>query len=368
MKEKLKQFCRFFKADAPCIYHKLDGRKCSECMDFRGIIGNILIIKKDAAGDVLRTTALLQPLKRKFPEHKIIWLVAEKNKDVLEGNPYIDEIWTDKPEIINAISFFHFDVVINLDLSLDSLITAGIANTKQFYGFRYQKNRKIQCSNKPAEEWFLMSHNDDMKKKNRKTYQQFIAEITELNSYGEIIVPLKELSIAKAEKFSEKHHLSGKKVIGINTGSGSRWRTKKWPEENITRIIKMLTDKRYTVLLFGGKEEKATMENLKDASNPYLINTGYNNTIPNFFALLNLCNVVISVDTLAMHTATGLKKKVIALFGPTSPYEIEGYGRIEKITTPLDCFCCYKRECNITPNCMEMINPETVVSGIEKIL
>ncbi|MCM8830285.1 MAG: glycosyltransferase family 9 protein, partial [Candidatus Omnitrophica bacterium] len=322
----------------------------------------------EEAGDVLRTTAILQPLKRKFPEHKIIWLVAEKNKDVLEGNPYIDEIWTDQPEIINGISFFHVDVVINLDLSPDSLITAGIAHTKLFYGFRYQKDREIQCSNKTAEEWFLMSHNDELKKKNRKTYQQFIAEIIGLDNYGEIIVPLKELSIEKAEKFARKHHLSEKKIIGINTGSGSRWKTKRWNDKNLLGLIEMLTEEKYTVLLFGGKEEKAIMEKLKDLSNPYLINTGYNNTIPDFFALLNLCDVVISADTLAMHSAIGLKKKVIALFGPTSPYEIEGYGRIEKIITPMDCFCCYKRECDIKPSCMEMISPETVFSVIEKII
>lgn len=368
MKANIKQYCIFFKPDTPCVYHKKDGRKCSECNAFRKITGNILIIKKDAAGDVLRTTVILEPLKEKFPDYKIIWLVSAKNRDVLEGNTYIDEIWTDTPENLQAISFFQFDVVINLDLSSDSLITAGIAKTKIFYGFRYNKNREIQYSNKSAEEWFLISHNDEIKKRNRKTYQQFIAEISELKRYGEIIVPLKKSSIEKAENFSKKHNLSDKHIIGINTGSGSRWSTKKWPEKNLVHLIKMLTDKKYTVLLFGGEEEKDIMERLEDKSNPYLISTGYNNTIPDFFALLNLCDIVVSADTLAMHAATGLKKKVVALFGPTSPYEIEDYSRMEKIITPMDCFCCYKRECNKVPSCMEMINPETVFSAIETML
>ncbi|HOL22832.1 MAG TPA: glycosyltransferase family 9 protein [bacterium] len=367
MKEQLKQLCRFFKSDTPCIYHKIDGRKCSECMDFKDTAGNILIIKKDAAGDVLRTTALLEPLKRKFPEHRVIWLVAQKNRDVLEGNHYIDEIWADTPEILQAVSFFHFDVVINLDLSSDSLITAAIVKTKNFYGFRYEQDRKIFCSNSAAEEWFLISHNDTLKKENRKTYQRFIADITELDNYGEIIVPLQKNSIEKAQAFAKKHHLSGKKVVGINTGSGSRWQTKRWPEKYIARLIDMLTKKRYTVLLFGGIEEKVIMEKIVKEK-PSAISTGYNNSIPDFFALLNLCDVVVSSDTLAMHAATGLKKKVVALFGPTSPYEIENYGRIEKIVTPLDCFCCYKRGCDKIPYCMEMIGPETVFSTIERIL
>jgi len=368
MKKQIYQSCKFFKTDMPCIYHKKDGRICSECIDFREATGTILIIKKDAAGDVLRTTAILEPLKRKVPDHRIIWLTAETNKDVLSGNPYIDEIWTPSFETLQAISFFTFNTVINLDLSPDCLITAATAKADKFYGFKYKKDGSVYCSNRSAEEWFLISHNDGLKKANRKTYQQFITEIAELPCYGEIIVPLQKPSIEKANTFAKKHHLAGKKVIGIHTGSGSKWPTKRWLARNIIRLIKMLAEKKYPVLLFGGMEEKDIMEKIIKNVRGHLANTGYNNTIPDFFALLDLCDVVITADTLALHIATGLKKKVVALFGPTSPYEIADYGRVEKVITPLDCFCCYKRECNKKPFCMEEINPETVFSTIEKIL
>lgn len=367
MNMQLKQNCEFFKTDIPCVYHKRDGVKCSECKNFSEVGGSILIIKKEAKGDVLRTTSILEPLKEKFPKHRVIWLTAKKNKDVLEGNPYIDIIW-DEVEAPAAISLFKFDILINLDLSPDSLTAAGIAKAGIFYGFRYRDDWNVECSNKAAEEWFLMSHDDEVKRNNRKTYQKFIADITELTHYGEIIVPLQKTSVEKAKRFAKKYNLSGKKVIGIHTGSGYRWPTKRWPQKHIKNLLKMLTDKRYTVLLFGGEEEKEIMEELTIPGNPYIISTGCNNTIPDFFALLNLCDVVVSADTLAMHAATGLKKKVVALFGPTSPCEIEEYGRIKKVITPLDCFCCYKRECDKTPSCMEEITPETVYSVIERCL
>lgn len=366
MKTQVKQNCKFFKPDMPCVYHKTDKRKCVECKDFSNTDGSILIIKKEAAGDVLRTTAILEPLKKKFSGYRIIWLVAKQNMEVLKGNPLIDTIWTDEKEILQAISFFNFNVLINLDLNFDSLITAGISNTKLFYGFRYNKNGEILCSNKAAEEWFLMSHNDEMKKLNRKTYQKIIADITELDTYENIIVPLEKNAMEKAESFKETNKLSGKKLIGIHTGGGSRWQAKKWTKKNLVSLLELLTNKKYSVLLFGGEEEKETMESLANQNNPFLISTGYKNTIPEFFSLLNLCDVIVSADTLAMHAAIGLNKKVVALFGPTSPYEIEGYGRIEKIVTPLDCYCCYKKVCDRFSSCMEMITPETVFSAIEK--
>ena len=74
-------------------------------------------------------------------------------------------------------------------------------------------------------------------------------------------------------------------------------------------------------------------------------------------------------STLTMHIALALKKKVVALFGPTSANEIYDYGRLVKIVPNLDCVCCYiKEKCNKKPNCMEMISVEEVLEKIESLL
>jgi ADP-heptose:LPS heptosyltransferase len=362
--DEIRQDCRFFRTDSPCTYHKETGQICKGCRYYRKTTGRILIIKKAAMGDVLRTTCILEPLHKKFPDHAIVWFTSEESREVLDGNPYIDEIWTDNFETLQALSYFLFDTVVNLDLSPDSLIAAGTAHAKKFYGFRYEKTGTVSWSGKAAGEWFLMSHNDKIKKTNKKTYQHIISEILELESFGEIVVPLKRESAAKAEKFAEKHRLQGKTVIGVNTGSGSRWSTKRWPEENFLKLFSLLKNGKYSIILFGGKEEKEIMRRLSKKSPVLLINTGWNNTVADFFALLNLCDIVLTSDTLALHAATGLKKQVIALFGPTSASEIEPYGRVTKIITPLECRCCYKRECDKKPSCMETISPETVFSAI----
>ena len=38
-------------------------------------------------------------------------------------------------------------------------------------------------------------------------------------------------------------------------------------------------------------------------------------------------DVVVCSDTLGMHLAIALKKKIVVLFGPTCPQEIDLYGR-----------------------------------------
>ena len=50
--------CVYFKGETPCIYRRL----CDQCPYFRPFQTKILIIKRGAMGDVLRTTALLPGL------------------------------------------------------------------------------------------------------------------------------------------------------------------------------------------------------------------------------------------------------------------------------------------------------------------
>jgi len=77
---------------------------------------------------------------------------------------------------------------------------------------------------------------------------------------------------------------------------------------------------------------------------------------------------VVTGDTTALHLAIGLKKRVLALFGPTCAQEIELYGRGEKIISPLSCVPCYRRSCSVLPNCMEAIRAGEVMKKIRALL
>ena len=122
------------------------------------------------------------------------------------------------------------------------------------------------------------------------------------------------------------------------------------------------------MLLLGGEDEKELISMLVEKSGGKAISTGTDNTLHDFFALVDLCDIVVSGDTLAMHTALGLKKKAVAIFGPTSSAEIEMYGRGTKIATPLKCACCYLTDCNVRPDCMTSIPFERIMKAVEKYL
>ena len=58
--------CRFFLGDRPCVWHKLSGVLCT-CEHYEPVEERLLLVKLDAMGDVLRSTALLPPLAEVHP-------------------------------------------------------------------------------------------------------------------------------------------------------------------------------------------------------------------------------------------------------------------------------------------------------------
>jgi ADP-heptose:LPS heptosyltransferase len=120
-------------------------------------------------------------------------------------------------------------------------------------------------------------------------------------------------------------------------------------------------------LLFGGPEEVERNEILLQHF-PDLINTGTNNSLREFFAKLDLTDILVTGDTMALHAAAALKKEVVCLFGPTSYSEIYDYGRITKVYPDMECLTCYKPECDFDPTCMDNITVDMVYNEIEKII
>ncbi|MCX5781211.1 MAG: glycosyltransferase family 9 protein [Elusimicrobia bacterium] len=369
----IKSDCIHYPLDRPCLFHKEKGLECFTCTAYVPLLSSgknkILIIKLGAMGDVLRTTFILPGLKQMYPNCQITWIVALNSIDILKENTYISNIWQMDEDIFKKLLSEKFNILINLDLSAESLALATIAYSDKKIGFWLNEKRMIVCSNSYASHWLAMSSSDPIKKANTNTFQYWMSKIIELpKSDYEIYVPLNKKSVAKANRFAKKHSLAKKIVVGINPGSGKRWKLKKWTDKGFIEIIKKLDSKKIKVLLFGGHEEDKLIKMFMTKTKNAAINTGTNNSIPDFFALLNLCDLVVCGDTLALHAALGLKKDVLAIFGPTSAPEIEMYNRGIKLVSPLNCVCCYRQNCDVKPNCMESLSIEMVWSSLNKLI
>ena len=343
--------------------------KCDVCSYYETEQTRILIIKLEAVGDVLRTTCILHGLKEKYPKSEITWITGKSAAPLFENNKMVDRVFSyDSTETILHILVEEFDVVINLDSAPDSAVLASTAKGKQKIGYGLDTLGNVFPFNSEAITWLEMGAFDDLKKMNTRSFQDLMLDICCLKTMKkDIIVELSEEELRFAHSFSEHVGLDHQTPkIGINTGASGRWQFKQWTIEGFEKLIKLLLEQtNASILLYGGPSEKERNEHLAKLHPKRVMNTGAHNSLRQFFALVTLCDIFLTGDTLALHVATALKKKVIALFGPTSAAEIDSYnGQIVKVQANLDCLVCYKPRCDFNPNCMNSITPEQIFSLI----
>jgi heptosyltransferase-2 len=365
----LKKDCRYFLGDKPCLYHKQEGIKCDDCTYYQPVSFKILIIKLDAVGDVLRTTSVLKPLKKKYPESYIIWCTRHNAKELFSNNSLVDDVIIVEDDALFRLSAEDYDIVINLDTSKISSAIAAYAKAKEKIGFVLNKKGYVEPTSDAAQKWLEMSAFDDIKKANTKSYQQIMYEILGLDLPVE--VPVIRISDKEKEKISQKEFVKkitpSYPVIGLNVGVGTKWPSKGWPLKSWKELIKMLGGNKFNLLLLGGPEEVEAFKDLKKGFDN-VIDTGCDNSLLEFAAIVDLCDLIVTADTLALHIATALEKKIITLFGPTSANEIELYGKGIKLSSPEGCNCYYKKYCSEEISCMEKITPKMVLEAIDSLL
>ena len=82
-------------------------------------VRRILILRNDRIGDMIVTTPILRSLKHRNPELRIDVIASRINKEILRGNPYVDQVYvleTGYRKLIAQVwqmRRLHYDVVLN---------------------------------------------------------------------------------------------------------------------------------------------------------------------------------------------------------------------------------------------------------------
>lgn len=360
--------CKYFLGDRPCKWHKFNGVLC-RCDHYEQIKESILIIKLDAVGDVLRTTCLLPVINKQWPQASITWITRGESVPLLHNNPYITEVLIYDADALVHLGSRTFDRVINLDAGKISAGMAAMATAKEKTGYVLHEKGYVTATNSEAEKWLRTGVFDNIKRKNTKTYQAIMCSILGLPPEGLKYV----LELTDEEKKMGRSHLRklgvdlNKSIIGIHTGGGGRWQLKQWREESFVKLIEALQNDAeldVQICLFGGPLEKEQNKRIMGRIQGPLFDTGCDNSLRHIASMIACCSVMVSGDSLAMHLALAMERRVVVLFGPTSHQEIELFGLGEKILPELDCLVCYKKECDFSPNCMDSIPVSKVQEAI----
>ncbi|MFW5983477.1 MAG: glycosyltransferase family 9 protein [bacterium] len=359
MIDKLKFDCKYFRGDIPCRPNKLRDKVCDTCDEYTPYEKKILIIKLGAMGDVIRTTPLLVKFRELYPDSHITWVT--QTPDILPEKE-IQEIIKFEFKEIYKIQRKSYDIAINLDKDEEACMLLTEIAAKEKYGFTW-KNNHIDIATPNAEHKLITGLFDNISKQNRKNYIEEIFEIChmEFNKEPYLLNYDKDL----AEKFSYLRKKAGDKIIiGLNTGCGTRWLTRLWPNEYWIQLIKDLEERNYYPVLLGGPAEDKQNIYLAEQSGAYY--PGYF-PLQEFIALTSQCDMIISLVTMMMHIAIGLKKPLVLFNNIFNRYEYELYDNGIIIEPPTGCDCYYGNSCTRERHCMKDLKPESVLQAVENL-
>jgi len=283
----------------------------------------ILLIKTGAAGDVVRTTVLLNAL-----QGAVTWVIDSKYAAILPTrHPNLHRVIT-LNDALPVLQHEIFDHTISLEESLECALLASKIPTKKLTGV-YLEDKQL-CYTGDAAGWYDMSLisvlgptcANDTKKSNTATFQQLLLNMFGLPFEGEPYCIYRNNKISRA-----------KDVIGIEPRVGMRWPNKGWSG--------------YPALINKLQQQGFTCKQLEQRS-----------TIAEYLDDIAGCSFIISGDTLAMHVALAYSIPSIALFNCTSPAEIYDYGTLTKLVSPMLTEAFYKT--SFSQAVIDSITPDEV--------
>jgi heptosyltransferase-2 len=309
-----------------------------------GAIKRVLIIKPGysetldpdssgvvSLGDILRTTVILHL----FPpdRYHVTWVTDQKGLSLLKGNRFIHRLLAINPFTPHLLLSEWFDFVINFEKELGICAVADRIPAWRRYGFRLDPTQHTAVAYDNADE-ALSYVNDPMAKRSKaKSWSQILYEMLGHRHQGENYV----LSYQPRTKVTAD--------IGLNHLIGSKFPLKRWPEPQ-WQVLHDRLSKRYSVSWQQGT-----------------------NDIEDYIEWIASCRLLVTNDSLGLHIALALGKRVVALFGPTLSSEVDGEHLI-KLTPSVDweCIPCLEARCIRDMPCMTAISVDTVESAIIRLL
>jgi len=371
------EVCRHFKGDRPCKYYWINGcTDCSKSEHYNPYKERILLIKLDALGDVVRSTALAEGIKKQYPDSQLTWITQPEAEFFLKGNKHIDCVMKYNSESVRILQHQKFDIIINLDKDpkATSMIMSFQSDEYRGYGL-HEEGYPMPLNKGAVYHYDMCLDNWGSKTSNELSYQELIFMISEIDYDNEkpYVHLDRDLNKKFKKEFYSKYNIkSQNKLILLNTGCGPVYPHKKWTIDGYKKLVKyLLKDKDNIIILSGSSSESDRNNEINNSTNSNrVIDTTSLYSIENFCSLIDLSDIVITGDTVALHVAISLNKKIVSFFGPTPHQEVNLFGLGKKLVkTELDCLNCYDQfPCPYDGKCMSLISPKDVINSIKELL
>lgn len=336
----------------------------------------ILIIDTLRLGDVIMSLPVFKAVKERYPDSEVSVMVRTGFTEILEGNPYVDNIIpyygknTSNLKFIKNLMKEQYDVCINLcEGKLNSAVYA--SGIPKRIGYLQKHKRRDRFFLTDPVQW----HGEF-----KGITSMFLKLLEPIGIFGADDKP--ELYIQPEDTASAAGLLPDVEGLKILIHPGSRKLTKVWPyyRELIEEIIRRFDA---FIIIIGDSSEVPFINKILDGlENKNILNLAGRTTLKQLAAICSIADIAIGNDSGVLHIARAVKTPTITIFGPED-YRLAGDADDRDMRLFADVPCrtdsdyfrvtmhgvrrCKKQVCE-QHLCMKGITPDMVLKKIQELL
>jgi heptosyltransferase-2 len=336
----------------------------------------ILIVRTDRIGDVLLSTPVIKALRDSYPNAYMAMIVSPYAKDIVEGNPYLDEViiydkdgkhksWVRSIKFARNLKKKKFDLTIILHPTNRVHLVTFFARIPKRVGY----DRKLG---------FLLTdkirHTKQLGEKHELEYALDLVRYLGIEPKDKsLFMPIKPESEKWVEELFQQEGIEKTdKLLVIHPGASCP--SKIWPSERFAEVADRLMEKYgFKVLLIAGpKDIKIAQEVIKKMRHP-AVNLAGKTSVSQLATILKKCQLFISNDSGPVHIASAVGIPVISIFGRNqkglSPLRWGPLGRKDRVLhKEVGCIECLAHNCVKEFACLKAISVEEVLNTVDLIL
>ena len=338
-------------------------------------IDKILIIKLRAVGDVIMSTVVFDNLRNAFPKARIDFLTESESKDLLIGNPVLNQVHVydrkhlltnsflirskENRNIIKKIRNQKYQLVFDFFGNPRSAWLTWLSGAKYRVGYDYRIRRfayNITVASRADRVHEVDWHLDALD----------ILGIPIISKSLNVYIGTGSRNFA--ESFWHESGLDKQTVFAINFSGG--WSSKQWPLERFAHLIDQLSLKyKCKFLILWGPGEKEQAEEIGHlATTP--VNLIPETNLTQLAAILEKVDLMITTDSGPMHVAAAVAIPCVTLFGPTDPALQGPYGTNHEIikNDSKECPGCKQKKDDAYHTCMKAITVKDVLACVDRAI
>jgi lipopolysaccharide heptosyltransferase II len=315
----------------------------------------ICVIKPSALGDVVQALPLLGPLRQRFPDASVTWVIGGSLASLIEGHGRIDDVltfdrrgrlgscWT----LLRTLRSRKFDFVLDLQGLLRTAVMTGVTGARVRVGLQTTREGAHRACTA-----IVPGTGRDVPARQR--YWR-IAEELFRSEAGAAILPRAgsaEIPLTPVDRAFATSLVRGLPGPALAVCPGARWETKRWPAAKFaTLAARAHRSLGAAVVVLGGPDERAICSDVEQRllelmPSSAVLNLAGATTVRQLAGVLEACQWAVTNDSGPMHLADAVGTPVLGVFTCTSPW-LSGppLERHELVSTRTLCAAGYHKTC-----------------------